>query len=119
MGEVTEGCINLQKEELHNIFLSPHIIRGFKLQAKRIADNIPCVGKMRNKKMLGLLKECQHGRLRWKDNLIMVLWVIGFQRVDWIDIYQHRDCLRALLYMLIHLEFHEKNILIALRTLSF
>jgi hypothetical protein len=104
--EEAGGWRKLHNEELHNLYSSPSIIKsvmkdemggacsknGEKKNAFRIL-----VGKPDGNKPLG------RPRRRWVDNVKMDLKQIRWDGVDWIDMAQDRDQLRALVNMVLNL----------------
>jgi hypothetical protein len=54
-------------------------------------------GKPEGKRPLG------SPRLRWNDNIKMDLQEVGFEGMDWIDVAQNRDRLRALVNTVMNL----------------
>ena len=55
------------------------------------------VGKPERKRPLG------RPRRRWNDNIKMGLQEVGFEGMDWIDVSQNRDRLRALVNAVMNL----------------
>jgi hypothetical protein len=105
---VTGGCRKLHKEELHNLYSSPSIIRMIKPRRMRWAGHIERMGAKRNayrilvgnpegKRPLGRPKR------RWMDNIKMDLREIGWDGMDWIDLAQNRDRWRALVNTVMNL----------------
>jgi hypothetical protein len=81
--EVTGGWRKLHNEEFHNLYSSPNIIRMIKSRSMRWAGLVGrigakmsaykfLVGKLEGKRPLWRL------RLRWEDNIKMVLREIGY-----------------------------------------
>jgi hypothetical protein len=106
--EVTGGWRKLHKEELHNLYVSPSIIRIIKsrrmgwsghvarIREKSNADRI-LVEKPEGKRLLG------RPRHRWVDNIKMDLTEIGWDGVYWIDLDQDKGQWRALVKTAINL----------------
>jgi hypothetical protein len=91
--EVVGGWRRLHKEELHNLYDSPNIIRVIKSRRMRWVGHIArmremgngyniLVGKLEGKRPLG-------GPMRrWEDNIRMDLREIGWEVVDWVHLAQ-------------------------------
>jgi hypothetical protein len=103
MDEVTGEWRKLHSEELHNLYLSPDIIRQIKSRRMRWAGQVAhmgeerkvykvLVGKPEGKRPLG------RARRRWKDGIRMDLREIGLGGVYWIGLAEDRDRWRAVLY---------------------
>jgi hypothetical protein len=79
---VMQYCINgrrLHKEELHNMYASPNIIKVINSRRMRWMGRIACMGEMINAyKILVRISEGkrQHGslRCRWEDIVRLDLW---------------------------------------------
>jgi hypothetical protein len=106
--EVRGGWRKLHNEELHNLYSSPSIIRIMKSRRMRLAGHIERIGKNRNayrtlvgnpegKRPLG------RPRRKWVDNIKRDLRVIGWGRMDWINLAHDRDQQRVLVYMIMNL----------------
>jgi hypothetical protein len=98
--EVIGGLRKLHNEELHNLYSSPSIISMIKSRGMRWAGHVTRMGEERNpyrflvgkpegKRPLG------RPRRRWEDNIRIDLKVIEWGGMDWIDMAQYRDQLRA------------------------
>jgi hypothetical protein len=98
--EVTGEWRKLHNEELHNVYLSPDIIRQVKSRRMRGAGHVArmgeerkvykvLVGKPEGKRPLG------RSRRRWEDGIRMDLREIGLGCVDWIRLAQDSDRWRA------------------------
>jgi hypothetical protein len=48
MEEVMGGWRRQHNEELHNVYVSPYLIRVIKSRRMKCAGHIPCMGEMRN-----------------------------------------------------------------------
>jgi hypothetical protein len=104
--EVAGGWRELHNEELYNSCSSPSIIRMIKEDEMGRARNTNgekrnvyriLVGEPEGKRPLG------RPRLRWVDNIKMVLRGIGWSGMDWIDLVQDRDKWRALVKTVMNL----------------
>jgi hypothetical protein len=93
--EVTGEWRKLHSGELHNLYLSPDIIRQNKLKRMRWAGHVACLGERRNlyrvlvgkpvrKKPLG------KPRRRWQVGIEMDLRESGSGGTDWIHLAQDR-----------------------------
>jgi hypothetical protein len=98
---VRRGWRKLHKEELHNLYSSPSIIRTVKSRRMRWAGHVArkrekrnvyrtLVGNPDGKRPLG------RPRCRWIDNIKMDLLDIGLDVVDWIGLPYDRYSWRAL-----------------------
>jgi hypothetical protein len=92
---VTGGWKKLHKEELHNLYFSPSIIRIIKSRRMRRVGHVARMGEKRN--VYGLLVGKREGkrplgrpRRRWIDNIKMDLLEIGLGVVDWSALAQDR-----------------------------
>jgi hypothetical protein len=105
---VTGGWRKLHKEELHNLYSSPSIIRMIKSRSMRWAGHVArmgeeknaygtLVGKPERKRSLG------KPRRRWLDNIKMNLREIEWDCMDWIDLSQDREQWRALVNTVMNL----------------
>jgi hypothetical protein len=86
---VTGGWRELHKEELHNLYSSPSIIRMIKSRRRRCAGHVARMGKRNVYKILVGNPEGRRPlgrpRRRWVDSIKMDLREIGWDGVDWID----------------------------------
>jgi hypothetical protein len=96
------------KEELHNLYSSPSIIRIVKPRRMRWAGHVAQMGEKRN--MYRLLVGKPEGkrplgrpRRRWIDNNKMDLLETGLSVVDWIGLAQNRYKWRALVNLVMNL----------------
>jgi hypothetical protein len=106
--DMTGGCRKLHKEELHNLYSSPSIIRmntwrrmRFAWQVVRMKEKRMLVGKPERKKPLG------RPRRRWVDNIKIILREIEWDCMDWINCSQDRNQWRALVNAVMNFEFHK------------
>jgi hypothetical protein len=105
---MTGGWRKLHKEELHNLYSSPSIIRIIKSRRKRWAGHVERMGEKRN--VYRLLVGKPEGRrplgrprYRWIDNNKMDLLEIGLNVVDWIGLAQDRYRWKALVNSVMNL----------------
>jgi hypothetical protein len=105
---VTGGWRKLHKEELHNLYSSPSIIRIIKSRGMRWAGHVSRMGEKRN--VCRLLVGKPEGkrplgrpRRRWIDNIKMDLFEIGWDDVNWIGLAQDRYSWRALVNTVMNL----------------
>jgi hypothetical protein len=94
--EVAEGWRKLHKEELHNLYYSPSIIRMIKSKRMKWAGHVArvlekwntyklLVGKPEGKRPQG------RPRRRWVNNIKMDVREIGWDGGDWIELAQDRN----------------------------
>jgi hypothetical protein len=110
-GEVTGDWRRLHNEELHNLYTSPNIARVKSSRRMMWAENVACLGEIRNayKILLGKpegkrrLGRCIH---ILEDNIRMHLREIGWKGVDCIHLAQDKGHLLAL--MTVNLGFHKR-----------
>jgi hypothetical protein len=101
---VTGGWRKLYKEELHNLYSSPSIIRIIKPRRMRWAGSVARMGEKRNVyRLLVGKRPLGRPRRRWMDNIKMDLSEIGFNVVDWIGLAQNRYIWRALVNSVMNL----------------
>jgi hypothetical protein len=98
--EVTGEGRKLHSGELHNLYLSPDIIRQIKSRRMRWAGHVACMGEGRNVYRVLVGKPEGKGpperpRRRWEDGIKMDLREIGWGGVEWIHLAQDRDRWRA------------------------
>jgi hypothetical protein len=93
--EVTGEWRKLRIEELHNLYLSPNIIRQVKSRRMRLAEHVTRMGERR--KLYKVLVGKPEGKRplgrpsrRWEDGIRMDLRDIGLGGVDWIRLAQDR-----------------------------
>jgi hypothetical protein len=100
--EVTGEWRKLHKEELHDLYTLPSIIRIIKARRRRRwAGHVARMGEKKNAYMLLVGKPegrrpLGRPRRAWLDNIRMDLVEVGWGAVDWIDLPQDRDRWRAL-----------------------
>jgi hypothetical protein len=97
--EVTGEWRKLHIEELNYLYCSPNITRVIKLRIMRCAGHVTrmrrgayrvVVGKPKGNRPLGRL------RLRWNDKFKIDLQEVGCGGMDWIELAQDIDRVRAL-----------------------
>jgi hypothetical protein len=96
------GWKKLHKEELHNFYSLPSIIRMIKSRSMRWAVHVArmakiLMGKLGGKRPLG------RPRRWWVDNIKMDLREIVWFDMDWIDLAQGTNQWRALVNMVMNL----------------
>jgi hypothetical protein len=98
----------MQKEELHDLYSSPSIIRIIKSRRMRWEGHVARMREKRN--VYRLLVGKQEGktplgrpRHRWADNIKIDLLEIGLSVVDWTGLAQDRYKWRVLVNMVLNL----------------
>jgi hypothetical protein len=93
--------MKLHNEELHILYSSQNIIRQIKSRRMRWTGHVALMGEER--KVYRILMGKPEGkrslgrpRRRWENGIRMVLREIGWGSVDWIQLAQDRDRLRAI-----------------------
>jgi hypothetical protein len=106
--EVKGEWRKLHSGELHNLYLSPDIIRQIKSRRMMWAGHVACMGEGRN--VYGVLVGKPEGkrplgrpRRRWEDWIKMNLREIGWKGVEWIHLAEDRDRWRAIVNMVMNL----------------
>jgi hypothetical protein len=89
--EVTGEWRKLHKEELHDLYSSPSIIRMIKSRRMRWAGHVARMGEKRNAYRLLVGKPegrrpLGRPRRRWLDNIRMDFVEVGWGDVDWIGL---------------------------------
>jgi hypothetical protein len=111
--EVTEEWRKLHNEELHILYLFPHIIRQIKSRRMRWAGHVARMGEERkkvNRVLVGNPKgkrQLGRPRRRWEDGIRMYLKETGWGSVGWIYLAQERDRLRAFVNTVMNLRVLE------------
>jgi hypothetical protein len=105
---MTGGWRKLHKEELHNLYTSPSIIRIIKSRRMRWTGHVARMGEKRNVYRLlvrkpGGKRPLGRPRRRWMDNIKMDLLETGVSVVDWIGLAQDRYRWRALVNAVMNL----------------
>jgi hypothetical protein len=106
--EVTGEWRKLHNEELHNLYLSPDIIRQVKSRRMRWAGHVARMGEER--KVCKVLVGKPEGkrppgrpRRKWEDGIRMDLREIGLGGLDWIRLAQGRDRWRTVVSAVMNL----------------
>jgi hypothetical protein len=89
--DVAGGLRKLHNEELHNLHVSPHIIKVMESRRMRWVGYVACMGDMRNlyNSLVGkpeVKKLLRRARHRWEDNIRMDFRETGWEGVDWIHL---------------------------------
>jgi hypothetical protein len=97
----------LHNEELHNLYSS--INRLINTRMMRWVGHVAQMGEKRNAYRILVGKPegkrpPGRPRLRWMDNIAIVLIEVGWDGMDWIDLTQDRDQWRALVNMVMNLQ---------------
>jgi hypothetical protein len=105
---VMGGWRKLHNEELHNLHSSPSIIRIIKSRRMKWAGHVARLGEKRN--VYRLLVGKPEGkrplgrpRRKWIDNIMVDLFEIGLNVVDWMGLAQDRYRWRALVNSVMNL----------------
>jgi hypothetical protein len=106
--EVMGDWRKLHNKELHNLYISPNIIRMMKSRRMRWAGNVARMGETRNAYKILVGKPegkspLGRPRRRWVDNIKMYLREIGCDGRDCIELAQDRDQWRALVNTMMNL----------------
>jgi hypothetical protein len=105
---VTGEWRKLHSEELHILYSSPNVIRQIKSRRMRWALHVARMREERNvyKVLVGKpegVRPLGRPRHRWVDGIRIDLREIGWGRVEWIQLAQDRDRLRALVNTVMNL----------------
>jgi hypothetical protein len=99
--EVTEEWRRLHKEQLHDLYSSPNVVRVIKCRRTRWVGHVAWIGEGRGvyRVLVGKpegKRPLWRPRHRWEDNIKMDLQEMGCGGMDWIGLAQDRDRWRAL-----------------------
>jgi hypothetical protein len=102
--EVTGEWRKLHNGELHNLYLTPDIIRQIKSRRMRWAGHLACMREGRNVyRVLVGKRPLGRPRHRWGNWIKMDLSEIGWWGVEWIHPSQDRDRWRAVVNAVMNL----------------
>jgi hypothetical protein len=106
--EVTGGWRKLGNEELHDLYLSPNIIKIIKSRCMRWAGHVARIEEKRNAYRLLVRKPegkrpLVRPRCRWVDNIKMDIVEIGLGELDLICLAQDKYRWRALMNTVMNL----------------
>jgi hypothetical protein len=106
--EVMEEWRKMLKEELHDLYSLPSIIRIIKSRRMRWAGHVARMEEKRNAYMLLVGKPegnrpLGKPRRKWVDNIRMDLGEVGWGDVDWIGLAQDKNRWRALVNSVLNL----------------
>jgi hypothetical protein len=106
--EVMGEWRRLQKEQLHNLYLSLDVIRQTKSRRVMWAGQVESMEERRkvNRVLVGKpegKRPLERPRRRWEDGIKMDLRGKGLGGVEWIHLAQDRDRLRAVVYTVMNL----------------
>jgi hypothetical protein len=107
--EVTGEWRKLHNEELHNLYLSPDVIRQIKSRQMRWAGHVARMGDERKVYRISVVKpegkrSLGRPRRRWEDGIRMDLREIGWGSVEWIKLAEDRGRWRALVNTMMNLQ---------------
>jgi hypothetical protein len=105
---VTGEWRKLHNEELHDLYISPSIIRIIRSRRMRWSGHVARMGEKRNAYRLLVGKPegkrpLGRPQRRWVDNIRMDLGEVGWGDVDWIGLAQDRNRWRALVNSVLNL----------------
>jgi hypothetical protein len=99
--DVIGECRKLHNEELNDLYCSSNISWVIKWSRMRLAGHVACMGERRGlyRVLVGKpegKRQLTRPKRRWEDNINMELREVGCGGMDWIELAQDRDRLRAL-----------------------
>jgi hypothetical protein len=105
---VTGEWRKIHNEKLHDLYISPTIVRVRKSRRMRWAGHVARIGEGRGvyRVLVGKPKgerPLGRPRQRWEDNININLQEVGCGGMDWIELAQARDRWRALVNALMNL----------------
>ena len=105
--EVTGERRKLHNMELHDFYFSLNSLWVIKSRRMRWAGHVACTGELRGayRVLVGRpegTRTLGGPRRRWEDNIKMYIKELELA-VDWIDLAQNRDRMRALVYKVMNL----------------
>jgi hypothetical protein len=106
--EVTGYWRTLHNKELHDLYLSPIIIRIIKQRGMRWAGHVARMDEKRNAYRLLVRKPegkrvLRRPKRRWVDTIRMDIGEVGWGDVDWIGLAKDRNRWRALVNSVMNL----------------
>jgi hypothetical protein len=106
--EVTGEWRNLHNKELNDLYCSPSIVRVIKSRRMKWAGHVARFGETRGVYRVLVGKPEGKGplgrpRRRWEDNIKADLQEVECEGMDWIEVAQDRQSLRAFVNAIINL----------------
>jgi len=95
------------REELHNVYASPNVIRAIKSRRMRLVREVARMKEIR--KAYNILVGKPEGRIShsWEDNIRKDLMERGWKVVNWMHLTQDREQWRALVNTVMKLRVHK------------